>query len=140
MGASVGYKKWRARIFPRYGKVFADFSTVWKKVFHGVENFGVFGARRREFFHGMEKSFPRYGKVLGFWGAGGVIFPRCGKKFATVWKRGDGATGSRGGGEVDVELGVGDGDALFAAGGEYGVANVAGGGGDVLSGGVHPEV
>jgi len=45
MGASVGYKKWRARIFPRYGKVFADFSTVWKKVFHGMEKFWGFGAR-----------------------------------------------------------------------------------------------
>jgi hypothetical protein len=25
-------------IFPRYGKLFAGFSTPWKKVFHSVEN------------------------------------------------------------------------------------------------------
>jgi len=31
-------------IFPRYGKTFWDFSMLWKKCFHGVENsgFGVF--------------------------------------------------------------------------------------------------
>ena len=26
-------------IFPRYGKLFRDFSTLWKECFHGVENF-----------------------------------------------------------------------------------------------------
>ena len=62
----------------------ADFSTVWKS-FCG-------------FFHGMEKSFPRYGKVLGFWGAGGVIFPRCGKKFPRCGKGGMGRRVHAGGG------------------------------------------
>ena len=41
------------------------FSTVWKKVFHTVENFG-------RFFHTMEK--PK------------VIFPRHGKYISTRWK------------------------------------------------------
>jgi len=26
------------RFFPRYGKLFEDFSTVWKTFFHTVEN------------------------------------------------------------------------------------------------------
>ena len=26
------------RCFPQHGKLFGDFSTLWKKVFHGVEN------------------------------------------------------------------------------------------------------
>ena len=43
----------------------SGFSTVWKKVFHGVEKSG-------RFFHGMENFF--------------MIFPRYGKKFSTVWK------------------------------------------------------
>ena len=43
----------------------SGFSTVWKKVFHGVEKSG-------RFFHGMENVF--------------MIFPRYGKKFSTAWK------------------------------------------------------
>ena len=35
---------------------------VWKKVFHGVENFGAGEGLGAEFFHGVEKSFPQYGK------------------------------------------------------------------------------
>ena len=34
-----------------------NFSTVWKKVFHSVEKNG-------EVFHGVEKSFPQYGKLF----------------------------------------------------------------------------
>ena len=34
-----------------------DFSTVWKKVFHGAEKNGGF-------FHAVEKKFPRCGKIL----------------------------------------------------------------------------
>ena len=34
-----------------------DFSTVWKKVFHGVKKNGGF-------FHSMEKSFPHCGKIF----------------------------------------------------------------------------
>jgi hypothetical protein len=41
------------------------FSTLWKKVFHGVEKIGVF-------FHTMEKLF---------W-----IFPHNGKNVSTAWK------------------------------------------------------
>jgi hypothetical protein len=32
-------------IFPHYGKHFQDFSTLWKKVFHTVENFPVAASR-----------------------------------------------------------------------------------------------
>jgi hypothetical protein len=59
---------------------------VWKKVFHGVENFGAGEGLGAEFFHGVEKSFPQYGKFLGGRGGGSGFFPRCGKKFSTVWK------------------------------------------------------
>ena len=34
-----------------------EFSTVWKKVFHGVEKTG-------QLFHGVEKSFPQCGKLF----------------------------------------------------------------------------
>ena len=40
---------------------------------------------------------------------------------------------------MDIELRVGDDDSVFTAGGEGGVAEVAGGGGDAFAGGVHPE-
>ena len=33
-------------IFPRYGKVFGDFSTLWKNIFHGVEKFWAGGLAR----------------------------------------------------------------------------------------------
>ena len=39
------------------------FSTVWKKLFHGVENFWRKGGRRVEFFHGVENFFPWRGKA-----------------------------------------------------------------------------
>jgi hypothetical protein len=45
-------------IFPQHGKLFADFSTLWKTFCR--------------FFHAMENFFG--------------IFPRYGKKFSTVWK------------------------------------------------------
>jgi NDP-sugar pyrophosphorylase family protein len=45
------------RDFPRHGKCSDQFSTVWKKVFHGVENPG-------DFFHTVEKSFPHCGKLF----------------------------------------------------------------------------
>ena len=58
--------------FPRCGKKFSTvwkispvFSTVWKKVFHCVENSGLF-------FHRVEKSFPLCGKNA--------------KKFSIAWK------------------------------------------------------
>ena len=44
-------------IFPRYGKISADFSTLWKKVFHAVEN-------PDGFFHAVEKRFPQCGKLF----------------------------------------------------------------------------
>jgi hypothetical protein len=59
---------------------------VWKKVFHGVENFGAGEGFGADFFHGVEKSFPQYGKFLGGRGVWSGFFPRCGKKFSTVWK------------------------------------------------------
>ena len=80
-------------VFPWYGKVFGGFSMLWKKVFHGMENLGRYGARGggffpwcgknvfhgvenlgrdgargADFFHGVEKMFPQCGKVL--WGDG----------------------------------------------------------------------
>ena len=45
-------------LFPRYGKLFPDFSTLWKTF--------------RPFFHAMENFFP--------------FFPRYGKMFSTPWK------------------------------------------------------
>jgi len=36
---------------------------VWKKLFHGVENFWRKGGRRVEFFHGVENFFPWRGKA-----------------------------------------------------------------------------
>jgi len=36
---------------------------VWKKTFHGVENFWRKGGRRAEFFHGVEIIFPWRGKA-----------------------------------------------------------------------------
>ena len=53
-------------IFPQYGRLFNDFSTLWKIVFHSVEN-------QARFFHSMEEYFGS--------------FPHYGKKFSTVWKR-----------------------------------------------------
>ena len=46
--------------FPRYGKLFHDFSTLWKIFFHGVEKNG-------RFFHAMEDflaKVPRYGRFV----------------------------------------------------------------------------
>jgi hypothetical protein len=54
--------------FPQYGKLFRDFSTLWKNIFHTVEKTG-------HFFHTMEN-------VL-------AIFPHNGKtfrQFSTQWK------------------------------------------------------
>ena len=51
--------------FPRHGKFPCDFSTPWKKVFHTVENPGYL-------FRTMKNNASR--------------FPRCGKKFSTLWK------------------------------------------------------
>ena len=84
-------------IFPRHGKTLGNFSTLWKKVFHGVEK------------------------------------PR-----AAIPRMGDGGRSWRLG-EVEDVGGEGDGEAFFAEGGEDGVADVAGGGGNVVAGGVHPE-
>jgi hypothetical protein len=42
------------------------FSTVWKKVFHSMENFRkIFHGmeKRGHFFHSVEKSFPYCGKI-----------------------------------------------------------------------------
>lgn len=35
-------------IFPRHGKFFPDFSTLWEKIFHGVENLGRWGCDEQE--------------------------------------------------------------------------------------------
>ena len=51
--------------FPRYGKIFPDFSTLWKTFFHSVEKNG-------RFFHAMENFF--------------AVFPRNGKLYSTAWK------------------------------------------------------
>ena len=56
------YLQWQAHSFPRHGKLFAEFSTVWKlflRFFHSMENFLRF--------------FPRYGKNFG--------------EFSTLWKK-----------------------------------------------------
>jgi hypothetical protein len=50
-------------VFPRYGKVFGDFSMLWKKVFHTVEKFGPAEVVALKVFHAMEKYFPHCGKV-----------------------------------------------------------------------------
>ena len=61
-GAFVGISYNRqAHTFPRHGKLFAEFSTLWKlfsRFFHSMENFLRF--------------FPRYGKNYG--------------EFSTLWK------------------------------------------------------
>jgi NDP-sugar pyrophosphorylase family protein len=44
-------------IFPRYGRFSEEFSTLWKKVFHAVEN-------PDGFFHAVENFFPRCGKLF----------------------------------------------------------------------------
>jgi hypothetical protein len=58
LGSALGY-------FPRYGKMFRGFSTLWKISFHTVEKKG-------RFFHTMEKVF--------------AVFPHYGKKVSTPWK------------------------------------------------------
>jgi hypothetical protein len=72
--------------FPQYGKLFRDFSTLWKNIFHTVE-------KQAHFFHAMEKLsaiFPHNGKTLAvfstqwkkFWGFFHTMekmFPQCGK-------------------------------------------------------------
>jgi sterol desaturase/sphingolipid hydroxylase (fatty acid hydroxylase superfamily) len=42
-------------IFPRYGKVFSDFSTLWKKVFHTVEKSSPRHPFSPKVFHAMEE-------------------------------------------------------------------------------------
>jgi len=47
-------------VFPQYGKLFRDFSTLWKNIFHTVE-------KQARFFHAMEKLsafFPHNGKTF----------------------------------------------------------------------------
>ena len=51
--------------FPRYGKLFCDFSILWKNIFHTVE-------KQARFFHTMENIFRN--------------FPHNGKNVSTVWK------------------------------------------------------
>jgi len=51
--------------FPQYGKLFRDFSTLWKNIFHTVE-------KQAYFFHAMEKL--------------SAIFPHNGKNLSTLWK------------------------------------------------------
>jgi hypothetical protein len=39
------------RFFPRYGKFFGEFSTLWKtilKIFHAMENFGLRRGKRAD--------------------------------------------------------------------------------------------
>ncbi len=62
---SISYK---INSFPQYGKLFRDFSTLWKIFFHTVEKQG-------HFFHAMEKlyeNFPHNGKTF--------------RQFSTKWK------------------------------------------------------
>jgi hypothetical protein len=72
--------------FPQYGKLFRDFSTLWKNIFHTVE-------KQACFFHAMEKLsaiFPHNGKTFavfstqwknfsGFFHTMEKMFPQCGK-------------------------------------------------------------
>ena len=72
--------------FPQYGKLFHDFSTLWKNIFHTVE-------KQARFFHAMEKLsaiFPHNGKTFavfstqwkkfsGFLHTMEKMFPQCGK-------------------------------------------------------------
>jgi hypothetical protein len=72
--------------FPQYGKLFRDFSTLWKNIFHTVE-------KQARFFHAMEKLsaiFPHNGKTFavfstqwknfsGFFHTMEKMFPQCGK-------------------------------------------------------------
>ncbi len=44
-------------IFPRYGKCSDGFSTLWKQIFHAVEN-------PDGFFHAVENYFPQCGKLF----------------------------------------------------------------------------
>jgi hypothetical protein len=55
----------KGHFFPHNGKSFGDFSTQWKKCFHGVEKKG-------DFFHTMENVF--------------AVFPHNGKNVSTVRK------------------------------------------------------
>jgi hypothetical protein len=47
--------------FPHYGKIFRQFSTLWKKCFHGVENsdFGLFSVVSWLFSGAVERSTRR---------------------------------------------------------------------------------
>ena len=72
--------------FPQHGKLFRDFSTLWKIFFHTVE-------KQVHFFHAMEKLsaiFPHNGKTFavfstqwkkfsGFFHTMEKLFPQCGK-------------------------------------------------------------
>ena len=73
------------RIFPRNGKLF---STVWKK----TADFSTVWKTFPEFFHGMEKCFPQYGKSF------------C--NFSTQWKTGGPRPARRGGAALIVALGT----------------------------------
>ena len=49
IGAAPGVQPklyFRTRNLPWYGKMFRDFSTVWKKCFHSMENFHAAAKRR----------------------------------------------------------------------------------------------
>ena len=80
-------------VFPQYGKLFSEFSTLWKNIFHTVE-------KQARFFHAMEKLlaiFPHNGKTLavfstqwkkfsGFFHTMEKMFPQCGKlRFRAVF-------------------------------------------------------
>jgi len=63
--------------FPQHGKLFSDFSTVWKKCFHGMEKTDGYSDGKAKFFHAMENifaNFPWYGRNVSmlwktrFWG------------------------------------------------------------------------
>ena len=56
------------------------FSTVWKKVFHGVEKTG-------EVFHGVEKSFPRCGKLFHHLKRPRAAARAALKTIETAWRR-----------------------------------------------------
>ncbi|NCC92253.1 MAG: hypothetical protein EOM10_03055 [Opitutae bacterium] len=77
--------------FPRYGKLFGEFSTVWKTF--------------NDFFHAMEnflRNFPQYGKLLGIFSTLWKtfsrffhsmenffeVFPRYGKLWFEAWETG----------------------------------------------------
>ena len=67
--------------FPRHGKNFPLFSTVWKKVFHGVEKFyGATGLRGggRYIFKEIGNDFLTGGAGVGYNGWREKVLPRLG--------------------------------------------------------------